>query len=325
MLKIQSNLSIGAGDFNQGPVGGGQGQQPVRMALGGGITARIQAATSRFDDATIKRELDWQDRVEGEAGKCNPFWNQALNQQGFHTFAFMKGKLLMLHMAHSVGTFFGMLGLATDVQGKQIGFVGDRGIGRHPPSLSSSLRKTCGHGKKTRYLQDTASFVAFYADENNKDKLLLTGADDDELTEAPLPRLLALPTFVAEFLGKQEGACIPHKLRKFVLEHINEGESQLQPVKWQLVLDWCLAAAEEKDRTSLLSIGAPEPALCQDPEFLKRCELRLATTLVPETRPTGGRAQGGGGPATGQAHHLKHGLKLPGRRPTAGPKQRRSS
>ncbi len=80
--------------------------------------ARIQAATSRLDDATIKRELDWQGRVEGKAGKCNSFRHQALNQQGFSAFAFMKGKPLVVHMAHSVGTFFGMSGLATDVQGK---------------------------------------------------------------------------------------------------------------------------------------------------------------------------------------------------------------
>jgi hypothetical protein len=62
----------------------------------------------------------------------------------------------------------------------------------------------------------------------------------------------------------------------------------------QLVLDWCLAATQEKDGTSLLNIGAPEPALCQDPEFLKWCKLRLITTLGPETCQAEGRAQGGG-------------------------------
>ncbi len=129
------------------------------------------------------------------------------------------------------------------------------------------------------------------------------GLWNDNLTEAPLSRLLALPTFVAEFLGKQERACFPHKLRKFVLKHIDGGESQLQPVKWQLVLDWCLAAAQGKDGTILLNIGAPEPALCQDPEFLEWCELCLATTLGPETRPTGGRAQEGGG---GDLQLVKH-------------------
>jgi hypothetical protein len=125
-LKIQSNLSIGAGDFDQGLVGGGQGQQPARIASGGGITAQIQAATSRLDNATIKWELDWQGRVEGEAEKCNSFRDQALNQQGFRAFAFMKGKSLVVHMAHLVGTFFGMSGLTTDVQGKQIRFVRDQ-------------------------------------------------------------------------------------------------------------------------------------------------------------------------------------------------------
>ncbi len=44
----------------------------------------------------------------------------------------MKGKLPVVHMAHSVGTFFGMSGLATDVQGKYIGFIGDWGNGRYP-------------------------------------------------------------------------------------------------------------------------------------------------------------------------------------------------
>ncbi len=182
-LQIQSNLSIGAGDFNQGPVRGGQGQQPVRMAPGGGITARIQAAASCLDDATIERELNWQGRVEGEAEKCNSFRDQALNQQGFRAFAFMKGELPVVHMAHSVGTFFGMSGLATDIQGKQIGFVRDQGNGCHPIPSILPLQNSWAW-QKTRYLQDTASFVVFYADKNNKDKLWLTGADDNELTEA---------------------------------------------------------------------------------------------------------------------------------------------
>ncbi len=41
----------------------------------------------------------------------------------------MKSKLPVVHMAHLVGTFFGMLGLVMDVQGKHIAFVGDRSSG----------------------------------------------------------------------------------------------------------------------------------------------------------------------------------------------------
>jgi hypothetical protein len=87
--------------------------------------------------------------------------------------------------------------------------------------------------------------------------------------ETLLPRLLALPTFVGEFLGKQGGSCLPHKLQKFVKDYIDGGECQILPKKWQLILDWCLAVLQDKDGTSLLNIGAPEPALYQDPEFLE--------------------------------------------------------
>ncbi len=42
------------------------------------------------------------------------------------TFAFMKGKSPAIHMAHSIGAFYGLSGMAIEVQGKQIAFVGDK-------------------------------------------------------------------------------------------------------------------------------------------------------------------------------------------------------
>ncbi len=108
----------------------------------------------------------------------------------------------------------------------------------------------------------------------------VTGATEDELTEQQLPRLLALPTFVAEFLVQKGGACLPHTLRNFVTTPIDGGDSQVPPDKWQLVLDWCLAASQgSADGSSILNLGSPEPALCQDNKFLEWCELHLASTL----------------------------------------------
>ncbi len=98
-------------------------------------------------------------------------------------------------MAHSVGTFFGMSGLATNVQGN-IGFIGDRGNGQYlvPFILPPQNRWAW---LKTKYLHDTAAFGTFYADNDNRDKLWVTGANAADHTEAPLPCLLTLPTFVA--------------------------------------------------------------------------------------------------------------------------------
>ena len=65
----------------------------------------------------------------------------------------------------------------------------------------------------------------------------------------------------------------------FVKERIDGGARQILPEKWQLVLDWCVAAAQEQNGTSLLNIGTTDPALCQDPEFLDWCGQRMEITL----------------------------------------------
>jgi hypothetical protein len=59
-------------------------------------------------DATIERELDWQARVGGDAAKVTTFREQVLHQHTFQAFAFMKGKSPVIHMAHSVGAFYGL-------------------------------------------------------------------------------------------------------------------------------------------------------------------------------------------------------------------------
>ncbi len=66
-------------------------------------------------------------------------------------------------------------------------------------------------------LHNTARFGTVYGGNDTKDKLWLTGASKAKLTETPLSCLLALPTFIAEFLGKQGGARLPHKLQKLCL------------------------------------------------------------------------------------------------------------
>ena len=117
----------------------------------------------------------------------------------------------MVHMAHSIGQFFGMSGLALDVQGKHIGFIGDRVSGRHPVPFILPPRNMWAW-QKTKYVNNTATFTAYYNIAENRDKLWSTGGGDQDVVEATLPRLLALPTSVAEFLVTQGGTCLPYQL-----------------------------------------------------------------------------------------------------------------
>ena len=44
---------------------------------------------------------------------------------------------------------------------------------------------------------------------------------EDNLTEKNLPRLLALPTFIAEYTQAQGGTCLPHSLYTYVIDHLD--------------------------------------------------------------------------------------------------------
>jgi hypothetical protein len=63
------------------------------------------------------------------------------------------------------------------------------------------------------------------------------GAGENDLTEKQLPRLLALPTVVAEFIAKQGGACLPHTMMAFITAHIDAVTAQVPVEKWDLILE----------------------------------------------------------------------------------------
>ncbi len=92
------------------------------------------------------------------------------------------------------------------------------------------------------------------------------------------------------------GGCLPHTLRKFVKDKIDGGETQVHTQKWQVLLDWCVAAAQEQNGTgtSILNIGAPDPALCQDTEFLDWCDQRIQIMLGAVPSAIMGYTPGGG-------------------------------
>jgi hypothetical protein len=143
------------------------GQQPEHTTPGGSIAARIAQITNRNDDAFIERELDWQAKVEGDNQKSTAFRDQAINQTAFRAFGFMKGKSPAVHMVHSVGQFYGMSGLATDVQGKCIGFIGDRGQGRNPVPFVLPVQNSWTWAR-VQTLNDTARFTAYYEDPDTR-------------------------------------------------------------------------------------------------------------------------------------------------------------
>ena len=229
---VQSNVTGVGGGGDQGTAfEGGQPQneptQGPRQGPGGAIAAHLEKIKDRQADAVIGRELDWQGRVEGDQAKSVAFRDQAVNQTTFRAFAFMKGRSPVVHMAHSVGKFFGMSGMAADVQGKYIGFIGDRGNGRHPVPFILPPQNAWAW-TKIKFLNERNNFENHFEERGNWDQLWTTEADDDALTEKTLPRLLALPAFVAEYIQAQGGTCLPYHLYMYIRDHLN-GDTTIDP------------------------------------------------------------------------------------------------
>ena len=189
---------------------------------GGAIAARIKRITKCQEDETIRHELDWQSKVEEDQAKSNAFCNQVVNQTTLQAFAFMKGKSPVVHMPHSVGQFFGMSGLVTEVQGKYIGHIGDRGNGRYPVPFILPTQNTWVW-PWVKHVTNKAVFENHFVDKNNWEHLWTTGANKnkDNLTEKLLPQLLALPSFFAEYIQTQGGTCLPHSLYLYIREPLD--------------------------------------------------------------------------------------------------------
>ena len=173
------------------------------------------------NDAFVAGELAWQSKVEGEAARMSAFKDQALGLMAFWRFAFMKPKSPAIQLAHSLGEYFGLSGLSPELQDRQVAFIGDRGPGQIPflvllpPNNLWALVKTKG------YLNITA-FTTHYEDDANANRLWMLGVAGDQLSDVNVPRLLALPHFVTDFIVST-GHCLPHMLRKRITEH-NDGK-----------------------------------------------------------------------------------------------------
>jgi len=186
-----------------------------------------------------------------------------------------------------------MWGTAADVQGKYIGFIGDRGNGQHPVPFVLPPQNMWAW-TKIKFLNERNNFENHFEERENWDQLWTTGAKEDMLTDKMLPRLLPLPSFIAEYIQAQGWTCLLYHHYMYIRDHL-DGDTTIDPERWRLILDWCIATAQEKNDSSLLkNIGTPELALCQDPEFLDWCERRLDFTLGEEVRVATVAQRGGG-------------------------------
>ena len=81
---------------------------------------------------------------------------------------------------------------------------------------------------KIKFLNERNNFDNNFEERGNWDQLWTTEADDDALTDKTLPLLLALPSFIVEYIQAQGGTCLPYHLHVYIRDHL-DGDMKMTP------------------------------------------------------------------------------------------------
>jgi hypothetical protein len=111
------------------------------------------------------------------------------------------------------------------LQGRYVGFVGDRTARKDPTPVVLPQQSTWKWDTKTMSLDAVALEAHYTADPTRRGKLwALDQADSHEWTAIMVPRLLAAPLVLFWAIQEERRPLIPHEVRGLVLTIINDAD-----------------------------------------------------------------------------------------------------
>jgi len=256
--------------------------------------------------ATIIQELTWQRSVGGDPTKINQ-WKEVMGSlQEFKAYMFVKQGSCFATVMHSPMKFAAISAATGHLQGRIIGFVGDRTSTREPTPILLPQRNTWEWVKET-VNTDGPVLLKHYADDPACIGMLWKGEGGGEDAQAELhaPRLIAIPLWLLDHI-RQEGrarALMPYEILCIVVTHLEADNTAAYADAWATISHWCILASQDTTvGESLVSFAIEAITEVEDKYLGKWLEQQLNTTMGP--RPQGSEpaavAQRGGaaGPMT---------------------------
>ena len=166
-------------------------------ATGATTYSGMAAATKKGGlgtQANIIQDLLWQRSVGGDTAKITQ-WKEIMgNLQDFKAYLFVKQGSSFATVMHSPMKFAAISAATGHLQGRIIGFVGDRTPTREPTPILLPQRKTWEWVKET-VSSDGPAMFKFYDDDPSRASTLWKGegGDDGAKEEVHAPRLLSIP------------------------------------------------------------------------------------------------------------------------------------
>jgi hypothetical protein len=178
------------------------------------------------------------------------------------------------------------------LQGRFIGFIGDRTPAREPTAVLFPSIKTWQWVKAT-VATDGPSIIAHYDNDPTNKGTLWTPGEDYARDEGHVPRLLHIPVLLHELIRNEGRSLMPHEVLRLVLMYLeaNQGE-QTNQNSWELIAKWCVVAAQpDAQGDSLVAFSVEAITEGDDEEFGRWVEQQLNSTL-------GRKSTQGGPPGT---------------------------
>jgi hypothetical protein len=218
--------------------------------------------------------------------------------QEFKAYMFVKQGSCFATVMHSPMKFAAISTATGHLQGRIIGFVGDRTATREPTPILLPQRKTWEWVKET-VNTDGPALMKHYADDPARIGTLWKGegGDEDARAELHTPWLLAIPLWLLDRIRQEGRALMPHEILRMVVTHLEADSTGDYADAWATVAAWCILASQSTATGESLVAFTIEAITEVEDEYLgKWLEQRLDATMGPRSResepPT--VAQGGG-------------------------------
>jgi hypothetical protein len=198
------------------------------------------------DEISQTTKLRWQLGVGGDRTKADQFCEVVGALQDFKTYLFIKPGSTFCTVIHSPLKFVAITEATQQLQGRIIGFVGDRTLTKEPTPVLLPQQKAW-EWIKVKVATDGPAIIAHYeGNQLNRGTLWTPPVGTDE-TEMTVPRLLHIPLVVFDKIRRAGRPLMPHEVLSMIMEHVEpltDTAAEEVGQAWQLAMQWCVVAAQ---------------------------------------------------------------------------------
>jgi hypothetical protein len=207
-------------------------------------------------------------------------------------YLFIKPRSVFCTIAHSPMKFMAIPEATRHLQGRFIGFIGDRTPSRKPTAVLFPTIKTWQWIKAT-VATDGPKLIAYYDEDPSKQGTLWLPGADCATGEGHVPCFLHIPVLLFDKIRNEGRPLMPHEILQLVLTYLEsnqEGQNQQTNTAWELIVKWCVVAAQQDSQEdSLVAFSVEAITEGDDADFGQWVEQCLDGTLGKRPTPDGTR------------------------------------